>query len=99
MDTRINGAATVGITALGATAAVLGVAGFLAFGPRHEVAPAAVQHSTNPAGCVMFCDEPAPPPADGHGCSLFCNDPALPPATDNGCRLFCELETLKEENR
>lgn len=95
MDTRLNGAVAVGVTALGATAAVFGVAGLLAFGPRHEVAPVAVQHSTTEPACVMFCDHPSPSTMAG-GCTLFCSEPGLPPADKHGCQLFCDLNAPKE---
>jgi hypothetical protein len=95
MDTRLNGAVAVGVTALGATAAAFGVAGLLAFGPRHEVAPVSEQHSTTGTACVMFCDHPAPPTPAG-GCVLFCSEPVLPPADEHGCQLFCDLNTPKE---
>ncbi|OXR40193.1 hypothetical protein B7C42_07707 [Nocardia cerradoensis] len=97
METSLNGAVAVGATALGATAVAFGVAGLLAFGPRHDVAPAAVEHTTGKPGCVMFCDEPAPAAPDSHGCTLFCSEPSLPPANQQGCQLFCELETSKGE--
>ncbi|MBF6144201.1 hypothetical protein [Nocardia nova] len=96
MEIGTNGAVTVGVMALGATAAALGVAGLLAFGPRHDVAPAAVEHSTGKPGCVMLCDEPAPSASGSSGCTLFCSEPELPPVNDRGCQLFCELEDSPE---
>lgn len=96
MEIGTNGAVTVGVMALGATAAAFGVAGLLAFGPRHDVTPAAVEHTTSKPACVMFCDEPTPIAPDSSGCTLFCSEPELPPANNRGCQLFCELETSKE---
>lgn len=95
MYTRLNGAVAVGVTALGATAAVLGVAGLLAFGPRHEVASVSVRHGTTEPACVMFCDHRAPSTPAG-GCVLFCSEPGLPPVDGHGCQLFCDLNAPKE---
>ncbi|PPJ07736.1 hypothetical protein C5E44_29380 [Nocardia nova] len=95
MNTRLNGAVAVGVTALGATAAVFGVAGLLAFGPRHEVAPVSEQHSTTEPACVVLCDHPAAPTPAG-GCVLFCSEPGLPLADEHGCQLFCDLNAPKE---
>ncbi len=97
MEIGTNGAVTVGVMTLGATAAALGMAGLLAFGPRHDVTPTAVEHSTGKPGCVMLCEEPTPSASDSSRCTLFCSEPESPPADDHGCRLFCELETSKEE--
>ncbi|WP_146100820.1 hypothetical protein [Nocardia nova] len=90
-----TGAVTVGATTLAVTAAALGVAGFLAFGPRHEVAPTAVEHTTGKPGCVMLCDEPSPAAPDS-GCTMFCHEPGLPPADVQGCQLLCGLDNSKE---
>ena len=98
MDVRTNGAVALGATTFVATAAVLGVAGVLAFGAREEVAPVAVQHETGKPGCVMLCEDPVPAPPAGnvHGCSMFCDDPELPPADPRGCQLLCGLDDSKE---
>ncbi|PSR59461.1 MULTISPECIES: hypothetical protein [Nocardia] len=84
----------MGATALAVTAVALGVAGVLAFGPRHEVA--AVEHATAKPGCVMFCDEHIPAAPDSHGCTMFCHEPGLPPADVQGCQLLCGLDDSKE---
>ncbi len=96
-----TGAVTVGATALAVGAAALGVAGLLAFGPHHDVtpaavAPAAVEHTTAKPGCVMLCDDPAPAAPQSHGCSMFCDEPGLPAAPAQDCRLLCGLDGLKE---